>query len=144
MMTSGVPTGQAPTGHPRIGPAAVVLVILMAIGSVAMWLGAPIGVIWFAAHTVSKVGSPTLAPLLVVGLALPTVMVVIASVLRRLDDKFSEVTGFDPNVRRVPTLWTRSFSDKARRRTTVLDVVMVISVVGAGIVAGVLWLLVRP
>jgi small-conductance mechanosensitive channel len=120
------------------------LVLAMALGSVLMWLGAPIGTIWFAAHTLSSVGSPTLAPLLLVLIVLPVVMVVIASVLRTLDHKFSQVTGYDPNVRRIPTPWNRSFSDKTRRRTTILDVVMVISVIGAGIVAALLWLLVKP
>jgi hypothetical protein len=72
-------------GGPRIGPAAIVLILMMAVGSVLLWLGAPIGVIWFAAHTVAKVGSPTLAPLLMIAIVLPIVMIAIATVLRRLD-----------------------------------------------------------
>jgi hypothetical protein len=51
------------------------LVMLMAVGSVLMWLGAPVGIIWFAAHTLSKVGSPTVAPLLMIAVALPRVHV---------------------------------------------------------------------
>jgi hypothetical protein len=130
--------------RPRIGPAAILLVFLMALGSVAMWLGAPIGVIWFAAHTLSKVGSPTLAPLLMVAIVLPIVMVAIGAVLRRLDQKFSDVTGYDPRGNKNAMPWTHGMTENIRRKTTVLDVVMVISVVGAGALAAILWFVVKP
>lgn len=129
---------------PRIGPVAVALVMLMALGSVLLWLGAPIGVIWFAAHTLSKVGSPTLAPLLMVLIALPAVMVVIAAMLRRLDQWFSQVTGYDPKVHRISAPWNKGLTERVNRRSTVLDIVMVFSVLGAGVLAAVLWLVVKP
>jgi hypothetical protein len=130
--------------RPRIGPAAVGLVLLMAVGSVLLWLGAPIGVIWFAAHTLSNVGSPTLAPLLMIAIVLPIVMVLIASVLRRLDQKFSRVTGYDPKVNRIAAPWHKGMTEGGvPRKSTILDVVMVISVLGAGVLA-VLWLVVKP
>jgi uncharacterized membrane protein len=129
---------------PRIGPVAVGLVLIMALGSVLLWLGAPIGVIWFAAHTLSKVGSPTLAPLVVVLVALPVVMVVIAAALRRLDQVFSEVTGYDPKIHRISAPWNKGLTERVNRRTTILDVVMVFSVLGAGVLAAVLWLVVKP
>jgi hypothetical protein len=130
--------------RPRIGPAAVALVLMMAIGSVLLWLGAPIGVIWFAAHTLSTVGSPTLAPLLMIAIVLPIVMIAIAAVLRRLDQKFSEVTGYDPKVHRIAAPWNKGTTERVNRRSTVLDIVMVISVLGAGVLAAILWLVVKP
>lgn len=130
--------------NPRIGPAAVALVLIMALGSVLLWLGAPIGVIWFAAHTLSRVGSPTLAPLVMVMVALPLVMVVIAAILRRLDEMFSQVTGYDPKVHRISAPWNKGLTERVNRRSTVLDIVMVFSVLGAGVLAAVLWLVVKP
>jgi uncharacterized membrane protein len=132
------------TEGPRIGPVAVALVLMMALGSVLLWLGAPIGVIWFAAHTLSNVGSPTLAPLLMVLIVLPIVMIAIAAVLRRLDQKFSEVTGYDPKHHRIAAPWNKGMTERVNRRSTVLDIVMVFSVVGAGVLAAVLWLVVKP
>jgi hypothetical protein len=132
------------SGGPRIGPVAVALVLMMALGSVLLWLGAPIGVIWFAAHTVSQVGSPTLAPLAVVAVVLPLVMVAIAAVLRWLDRLFSQVTGYDPKVHRIAAPWNKGMTERVNRRTTILDIVMVISVLGAGVLAAVLWLVVKP
>jgi hypothetical protein len=126
---------------PRLGPAAILLVLLMAAGSILMWLAAPIGIIWFAAHTASKVGSPTMTPLLLVAVALPAVMVTIAYVLGKLDRKFSEKTGYHPNARPIATPWNKGMTESARRRTTILDVVMVVSVVGAGALAAILWAL---
>ncbi len=130
--------------RPRIGPVAVGLLLMMALGSVLLWLGAPIGVIWFAAHTLSTVGSPTLAPLLMVLVVLPIVMVLIASVLRRLDQKFSDVTGYDPKHHRIAAPWNKGLTERVNRQSTVLDIVMVFSVVGAGGLAAVLWLVVKP
>jgi uncharacterized membrane protein len=129
---------------PRIGPVAVGLVLMMALGSVLLWLGAPIGVIWFAAHTLSRVGSPTLAPLVMVLVALPIVMMVIAAILRRLDQMFSEMTGYDPKVHRISAPWNKGLTERVNRRTTILDIVMVFSVLGAGVLAAVLWLVVKP
>ena len=130
---------------PRIGPAAVGLVVLMAIGSVLLWFGAPIGVIWFAAHTLSTVGSPTLAPLLMIAIVLPIVMILIAAVLRRLDQKFSQVTGYDPKVHRIAAPWHKGMTEGGvPRKSTILDIVMVISVLGAGVLAAILWLVVKP
>ena len=130
--------------NPRIGPAAVALVLMMALGSVLLWLGAPIGVIWFAAHTLSKVGSPSLAPLVMVLVVLPIVMTVIAAILRRLDQKFADVTGYDPKVHRIAAPWNKGLTERVNRRSTVLDIVMVFSVLGAGVLAAVLWLVVKP
>ncbi len=129
---------------PRIGPTAVLLVLLMAALSIVMWLVAPVGVIYLAAHTLSKVGNPTLGPLLFIAAVLPVVMITIGVILRRLDDKFSRVTGYNANNRRVPLPWNTGMTERRARRATILDVVMVISVLGAGLLFGVLWLVSRP
>ena len=128
----------------RIGAAAVVLVLLMAVLSITMWIIAPIGVIYLAAHTLSKVGNPTLEPLLFIAVVLPIVMVTIGVILRRLDQAFAVLTGYDPNKRKVPLPWNMGMTERRARRSTILDVVMVFSVVGAGLLVGLLWLVSKP
>jgi hypothetical protein len=132
------------TGQPRIGPAAVMLVLLMAVLSIVMWLVAPVGVIYFAAHTLSKVGNPTLEPLLFIAIVLPIIMVTIGVILRRLDQAFALLTGYDPNKRKVPLPWNMGMTERRGRGSTILDVVMVVSVVGAGLLFGGLWLVSKP
>lgn len=131
-------------GRASIGATAVLLVVLMAALSIVMWLVAPVGVIYLAAHTLSKVGNPTLGPLLFIAIVLPIIMVAIGVILRRLDEKFSQVTGYNPNDRRVPLPWNTGMTERRVRRATILDVVMVISVIGAGVVFGSLWLVSKP
>jgi hypothetical protein len=143
-VTAPAGAGAAPD-RPRIGPVAILLVLLMAIGSIVMWLVAPIGLIWLAAHTGSA-ASPTLGPLLIVALALPVTTVVIAIMLRKLDHWFSDITGMTHDNRRLAVPWMRGMTEHrgVRRKATILDVVMVISVVGAGTVAAILWLFAKP
>jgi hypothetical protein len=120
----------------------VLLVVLMACGSILMWLGAPIGLIWLAAHT-AKPGNPTMGPLLIIAVGLPITMIAIAIGLRHLDHWFAELTGYNATTRRIAVPWMKGMTEgRANRRTTVLDVVMVVSVIGAGALAGFLWLFV--
>jgi hypothetical protein len=127
--------------RPRIGPAAIVLLLLMAAGSILLWLVAPIGWIWVAAQTATP-ARPTLGPLLIIALALPVSEYLIVLVLRRLDRMFSAATGLTPDNRRMAVPWMKGMTEEGRRhrRTTALDIVMLISVSAAAVVAGVLWL----
>jgi hypothetical protein len=83
---------------------------------------------------------------LIVAVALPVTTVVIAMMLRKLDHWFSDVTGITPDNRRLAVPWMRGMTENrnARRRTTILDVVMVVSVVGAGTVGAILWFFAKP
>jgi hypothetical protein len=131
---------------PRVGPLGIALVLLMAAGSVLMWLGAPIGWIWVAAHISGTPGSVTIGPLLLIAVALPVTMLVLLYVLRRLDLLFSEVTGYTRENRRIAVPWMTGMTEARgrKRKATVLDIVMIVSVIGAGFLAGLLWLLVKP
>ena len=61
-------------------------------------------------------------------------MVVIGRILAALDRQFSRVTGYDPNDRPIPAPWQKSMRGErgSLRKRTVLDVVMIVSVVLAG------------
>ncbi len=109
-------------------PVALLLVLLMAVGSVFLWLVVPVGWLWIASHS-TETSAPTLGPYLLVIFAIPTTMYVVGKLLQRTNHLYERVTGQDAEVR-VQMPWHRSMRDtpNAGRRATVLDVVMIVSV----------------
>ena len=107
---------------------AALLVALMAIGSVVLWLGIPVGWLYHASRIV-KSSQPSLGPYVLVLVGIPISMIVVGKALSRLNRAYGDVTGTTPTGRmRDP--WMRSLRgerDSGRPRT-VLDVVMVWSV----------------
>jgi hypothetical protein len=113
------------------------IVALMVAGSALMWIGMPVLWLWLASHLQNGT-SPSLGPYLVVAAGLPISMVLIGKGLHALDRSFSRLVGFDANDRRVPLPWLKSMRDGrgAVRRGTVLDIVMIFSVLAAGAAMG--------
>jgi len=109
-------------------PVALLLILLMAVGSVFLWLVVPVGWLWIASHA-TDTSAPTLGPYLLVIFAIPVTMWVVGKLLFRTNRLYERVTGQDAEVR-VQLPWHRSLRDSATsgRRTTVLDVVMIGSV----------------
>jgi hypothetical protein len=119
-------------------PAALMLVLLMAVGSVAMWIGVPLGLIYVAAQ-ISDSSRPSAGPYLLVLLGLPIGMAIVGKCLGYLDRIHGRLTGrVDPHRRRAT--WLRSM--RGERTTThrggVLDVVMMVSV-GVAVIAFTVW-----
>jgi hypothetical protein len=109
-------------------PIAVVLVLMMAVGSVVLWIGIPVGWVWVASRTV-KTSQPTLGPYLLVLIATPLSMWLWGKLLFRLNDLYSRLTGQTHEVRtQLP--WHKSMRGErvTNRPMTVLDLVMIISV----------------
>jgi len=108
-------------------PIAVLLVVLMALGSVFLWIGIPVGWVWIASRTV-KTSQPTFGPYLLVLVATPLSMWLWSKLLFRLNGLYARVTGQTYEVRtQLP--WHKSLRDqRSTRPTTVLDLVMMISV----------------
>jgi hypothetical protein len=109
-------------------PAALLLILVMAIGSVALWLVIPVAWIYFASHTV-KTTQPTLGPYLLVLVGVPVSMFIVGKLLYRLNGVYERLTGQASEVR-VQLPWHRSMRGERapHRRTTVLELVMMISV----------------
>jgi hypothetical protein len=109
-------------------PAAIFLVVLMAIGSVALWLVIPVAWIYGISHTV-KSTQPTLGPYVLILIAVPASMFIVGKLLYRLNGVYERITGQASEVR-VQLPWHRSMRGErdAGRRTTVLELVMMISV----------------
>jgi uncharacterized membrane protein YbhN (UPF0104 family) len=119
-------------------PAALLLVLLMAVGSVFLWLVVPVGWLWIASHA-TNTSAPTLGPYLLVIFAIPVTMWIVGRFLFKTNSLYERVTGRDAEVR-VQLPWHKSLRDSAGsgRRTTVLDVVM-ISSVGIALLAFGVW-----
>jgi hypothetical protein len=109
-------------------PAALALVALMAIGSVVMWLGVPLGLV-FAASKLADSSDPSLGPYLLVLIGLPIGMALVGKALGSLDRAHQRLTGIgDEGPHRAP--WMRSMRGErtSTRRGGILDRVMIVSV----------------
>ena len=108
-------------------PAAIGLVALMAIGSVVMWIGVPLGLI-YAASKLADTPSPSMGPYLVVFIGLPIGMAVIGKALGALNRAHIRLTGAETDAYRPG--WTRSMRGErsSTRKRGVLDTVMIVSV----------------
>jgi hypothetical protein len=109
-------------------PIAALLILLMAVGSIVLWIGIPVGWVWVASRTV-KSSQPSLGPYLLVLCATPITMWIWGKLLFRLNDVYSRLTGQTYEVRtQLP--WHKSMRGErsSNRPTTVLDLVMIVSV----------------
>lgn len=109
--------------------AKLALILLMAVGSVILWLGLPVLWLWIGSLIQSGSQQPGFTPYIVVLVGLVVSMAVFGRLLSRTNHLYEQVTGTVPEVRvRMP--WHRSmrgdFDSRPPRR--VLDVVMVASV----------------
>jgi hypothetical protein len=113
-------------------PAAILLVALMAIGSVVMWIGVPLALIYLASK-LADTPNPSLGPYLVVLVGLPLGMALVGKGLGALNRAHIRVTGAEVDQYRPG--WTRSMRGErtVERRGGVLDRVMIVSVVVAGL-----------
>jgi hypothetical protein len=108
--------------------AQVLLIGVMAIGSILMWLGLPVFWLWLASRLVTS-SQPSLGPYLMVIVGIPASMVVVGKLLSKLNRVYGDVTGTTPHVRvRMP--WHRSMRGErdGTHPRTILDIVMVCSV----------------
>jgi hypothetical protein len=104
------------------------LIALMAIGSVLLWLGIPVGWLYIVSRLV-KSSQPSMGPYVLLIVGIPASMIVVGKALSKLDRVYGDVMGTTSSVR-VRSPWMKSMRgerDSGRQRT-VLDVVMVWSV----------------
>ena len=110
----------------------------MAIGSVLMWIGVPVGLIYVASR-IADSPTPSMGPYLLILIGLPVGMVAVGKVLGALDRYHGRVTGLDDG-RPQQAAWMKSMRGERerRRRRSVLDVVMMLSV-GVALVLSAVW-----
>jgi hypothetical protein len=119
-------------------PLAGLLILLMALGSVVLWIGVPIGWLYLASH-LTKTSAPTLGPYLLVLIAMPISMWIVGKLLFRLNILYSRLTGRTYEVR-VQLPWLKSMRGErdSGHKPTVLEIVMVVSV-SIALLAFVVW-----
>jgi hypothetical protein len=109
-------------------PLSLFLIALMAIGSVVMWLGVPIGLIYLASRLADS-PKPSMGPYVLILVGLVVGMMAVGKLLGALDRYHGRVTGLDDG-KPQQAAWMKSMrGDRERkRRRSVLDSVMIISV----------------
>ena len=119
----------------------MLLVLLMAAGSVVMWIGLPLGLIWLASALTDS-SQPSMGPYVLILVGLPLGMFAIGKLLGALDRVHGRITGrADEGPQRAA--WLQSMRDERgprRRRRSVLDTVMIVSVLAA-LAGGAVWFL---
>ena len=111
----------------------------MAVGSVAMWLGVPLGLIYLVSQMVETT-QPQMGPYLIIVFGVPIGMAVIGKGLGALDRWYGRRTGTLEERRQM--VWLKSMraerKDAAHGQWKVLDVVMLWSV-GTALVCMGIW-----
>ena len=122
------------------GLAKIALIGLMAVGSIFLWIGIPVGWLWIGSQIQSDSGQASFGLYLGVLLGIIVSMVVIGKLLWSLNGVYGRLTGSE--VVRVRMPWHRSLrgEQEGRQPRQVLDVVMVVSVSLAGF-AFLMWFL---
>lgn len=118
-------------------PPALALVLLMAIGSVVMWIGVPLGLIYVASQLADS-SRPSAGPYLLIILGLPIGMAIVGKFLGWLDRLHGRLTGRAEQRHRATWLRSMRAERAPRRRGGVLDAVMIVSVAFA-LVAFAIW-----
>jgi len=123
--------------HSTWSPISLFLIALMAIGSVCMWIGLPVALIYLASR-VADSPKPSMGPYLLIIVGLPLGMIAIGKVLGALDRYHGRLTGLDDH-KPMQAAWMKSMRGERerKRRRSVLDTVMIISVAVAMIAAAV-------
>lgn len=127
------------------------LIALMALGSVSLWVANPLLWFWLTSHLQSQAGQAQMGPyvLLLIGVLLTAVA--LAKGLAALNRRYGKLIGAEPTVR-IIVPWRRSLrdarhggrEDPGRVPVSVLDVVMVLSVLAAVIAFAAWYLITDP
>ena len=110
------------------GAGAAALVLLMAVGSVLMWLGVPVFWVWLASQ-LAESSQPSLGLIVLILVGIVVSMALLGKLLGALNRTHMAVTGQMPS-RREQTIWLKSMRAEraARREHGILGTVMAISV----------------
>jgi hypothetical protein len=117
-----------PRTHSTWSPISLFLIALMAIGSVVMWIGVPVGLIYLASRLADS-SKPSMGPYVLILVGLVVGMMAVGKLLGALDRYHGRVTGLDDG-KPEQAAWMKSMrGDRERkRRRSVLDGVMIVSV----------------
>ena len=142
-MSTRTSSNASPAEPPAQKPAGLVfrvaVIALMALGSITMWLGVPIGLIYLVSKMVTTT-QPTLGPYMIILFGVPIGMTIIGKLLGMLDRYYVRRTGGIQERYRAGWLKSMRAERKGGSNWKVLDVVMIWSVTTAGAAMGI-WFL---
>jgi hypothetical protein len=121
-----------------LSPVSLFLIAVMAVGSVVMWIGVPVGLIFLASRLADS-PKPSMGPYVLILVGLPVGMMIVGKALGALDRYHGRITGLDDG-KPQQAAWMKSMRGERdrKRRRSVLDAVMMISV-GVALVAAAVW-----
>jgi hypothetical protein len=124
--------------HSTWSPISLLLIALMAVGSVVMWIGVPIGLIYLASQLADS-PKPSMGPYLLILVGLSVGMMIVGKALGALDRYHGRLTGLDDG-KPQQAAWMKSMRGERerKRRRSVLDSVMIVSV-GIALVLAAIW-----
>src|SRR3954466_5378816 len=104
---------------------AALLIALMAIGSILLWLGIPVGWLYLVSRLVSS-SQPSMGPYVLLLVGIPASMIVVGKGLSRLNRTYGSLMGTAPTTR-MRSSWMKSMRGEreSERPRSALDVVMV-------------------
>jgi hypothetical protein len=123
--------------------AAVAIVVGMVVGSLALWFGNPYFWLWLTSRL--QTTQPSMGPYLLMLLGILATAIACAKVLAMLNRRYAAVMG--DNTVNVHLPWARGLGgehEKKLTQVTVLDVVMVISVIVAAVALLAWFIIVKP
>ena len=126
-----------PRTHSTWSPLSLLLIAVMAIGSVVMWIGVPVALI-YAASRLADSPKPSMGPYVLILVGLPLGMMAVGKLLGALDRYHGRVTGLDDG-RPQQAAWMKSMRGERerKRRRSLLDSVMIVSVAVALLLFGI-------
>jgi len=113
------------------------LIVLMIVCALMLWIGIPLGWLWIGSMMVDTT-QPSMGPYMLVAVGILASVIADALLISRLNQAYQRVTASEGKVR-IPLPWMRSMRGErtSGRPTSVLDVIMVGTVVVAATAAAI-------
>jgi len=115
--------------------AALGLIVVMVLGSMTLWLAVPLAWLW-AASRVNQSLDPSFGAYVAVAIGIPATMLLLFTLLRRVDAAHRALTGAMDDAKPVPPPWRRSMRDERNLHapTSALDIILVATAIAAVLV----------
>jgi hypothetical protein len=114
---------------------AVALLVIMVVGSFILWLAVPLGWLWVGSK-INQSLDPSFGAYVAIAIGIPATMLVLFTLLRRIDAAHQALTGTLSDAKPVPPPWRRSMRDERNMHapTSALDIILVATAIAAGLV----------
>jgi hypothetical protein len=111
------------------------LIVVMVLGSLTLWLAVPLAWLWVASM-VNQSLDPSFGSYAAVAIGIPATMLLLFTLLRRVDTVHRTLTGTMADAKPVPPPWRRSMRDERDMHapTSALDIILVATAIAAGLV----------